>query len=73
MQPIKKHNKYCRKSLWKINMQSSNQLTSHVFYDKKLTPIKAEMPQSQIGKNNKMLFHLITSFRRDKREQGHPS
>ena len=41
-------------------MQSTNQLTSHVFSDKKLTPLQAEMAQIQIGKNNKMLFHLIT-------------
>ena len=38
-------------------MQSSNQLTSRVFSDRKFTPIQAEIAQCQIGKNNKMLFH----------------
>ena len=39
-------------------MQGSNQLTSHVLSDRELTPIQAQMLESQIGKNNKMLFHL---------------
>ena len=44
-------------------MSSSNQLTSHIFNDQKLTPIQADMAQSQIGNNNNnndnnMLVHL---------------
>ena len=46
-------------------MSSNNQLTTHVFRDRKLISIEAEMGQSRIGNNNKSEKHenLKLSFR----------